>query len=314
MPRLLTPLSADLVPDVFSRAEAKAAGISDQRLRAHDIHRVARGLYARTDAKILEKDIVTALTRNDLQVTACGPTASRLWKFPQPFGSAAWTYEDPSSCVHMTSTTARRRNSGKIRWRDLDLPAADVAGVGGARLTSRVRTWLDLAASLPADDLTLIGDHLVRVPRSRFEGRNAPYVTLDQLREVVNRHHGRGARRLRQSLADIRVGSDSPAETRLRLAVLRAGLPAPLLNTEIRSPGTWLGEPDLSWPQWKVCVEHDGPRHLTQEQQDADIARTELRDEEGWIEVRTVAKDLRRYCARGLDRIATALRRHGWRE
>ena len=301
-----------MLPAVFSRTEAAAAGVTVERLRAPDVRSVVRGLYARADAEILESDVVAALTKNDPRVAACGPTASRLWGFPQKIGARAWKFTDPASRIHLTNSTVRRRNTKKLRWRSLDLTASDVAEVGDARLTSRVRTWLDLAATLSTDDLTEIGDHLVRMPRAMFEGRSSPHATLDQLRQAVLHHHGRGALRLRHSLEDIRIGSDSPAETRLRLGVLRSGLPVPLLNTAIRDDGIWLGEPDLSWPQWKVCVEHEGPTHLTKKQQEEDIGRTELRNAEGWIEVRTVAKDLRNSCARGTERIATALRRHGW--
>lgn len=313
MPRLRTPLADGLLPAVFSRAEAAAVGITDERLRAPDLRLVVRGFHARAGTEILERDIVAALTKNDPRVAACGPTASRLWGFPQRAGASAWTFKDPASRIHLTNSSVRRRSTKKLRWRNLDLTASDLVEVGGARLTSRVRTWLDLAATLSTDDLTMIGDYLVRKPRGMFEGRSAPHATLEQLQQAALHHRGRSALRLRRSLEDIRIGSDSPAETRLRLGVLRAGLPAPVLNTAIRDDGIWLGEPDLSWPEWKVCVEHEGPTHLTKAQQAEDIQRTELRNEEGWIEVRTVAKDLQNSCARGVERIATALRRHGWR-
>src|SRR5699024_9590270 len=142
---------------------------------------------------------------------------------------------------------------------------------------------------------------------------HAPYATPAQLEQLLREHRGRGARKLREVLRDVRVGADSPAETTLRLAILRAGLPVPHLNVFLRAGGASLGQADLSWPEWKVCVEHEGPSHLDRDQQDQDIQRGERRRHHGWIEVQTTAKDLRGGCARGLRRITEALRRQGWR-
>lgn len=111
----------------------------------------------------------------------------------------------------------------------------------------------------------------------------------------------------------MRTSADSPAETALRLAAMRAGLQIPLANARIAEGGVELGEPDLAWPELRVCAEHEGPRHLTPEQLAHDIARAELRHRQGWIEVRTTGADLRHGCARGVARLREALLRHGWR-
>ncbi|MDV3296083.1 MAG: hypothetical protein LOY01_09745, partial [Brachybacterium paraconglomeratum] len=71
------------------------------------------------------------------------------------------------------------------------------------RLTSRMRTFLDLGAQISVDALVAIGDHLVRRPRPQFEGRAEPYVTLSELRAAVNMYRGRGARRLREAVAQV---------------------------------------------------------------------------------------------------------------
>ena len=117
----------------------------------------------------------------------------------------------------------------------------------------------------------------------------------------------------------VRMSSDSPAETRLRLAFVRAGLPEPLANTRLRVAAERgvglvdLGEPDLQWPQWRVVVEHEGPRHLRPEQLARDIERTERRRDAGWLEVRTTARDLRNECRSAIVRTRAALTNRGWR-
>lgn len=185
----------------------------------------------------------------------------------------------------------------------------------GVRTTSRPRTLLDLAGdtvSFSMDDLVVIGDHLVRIPRWRFEQRSKPFATIDELQQLAELHRGRGARRLRRALELVVVGSDSPAETRLRLAILRTNLPAPQANVHIFNGPVSLGQPDLSWPEWQVCVEHEGPHHRTSKQQERDIERGEMRRDHGWIELQTTARDLRANAARGIRRIEEKLRQHGW--
>ncbi|MGO1200609.1 MAG: hypothetical protein ACTMKY_12010, partial [Dermabacteraceae bacterium] len=104
----------------------------------------------------------------------------------------------------------------------------------------------------------------------------------------------------------------------LRLAVVRAGLPAPLANVrveQVQSEGTVLdlGEPDLHWPQWRVALEHEGPTHLVRNQVPKDIARGERRRDAGWIEVRTTFADLPHGCRSAVARVRRALESQGWR-
>lgn len=312
MSRRLKPLPSALELPVFTAEEARAAGVSTQRLRGSDISRLGRGIYNREDYQLTERAIVEAYCRSDPAVVARGLTAARAWGLPLPLTDVRWEVEGARSPVRLNSTASRRRSGTLVRWSSLALSREETATSHGMLLTSRVRTWMDLAPHLSLDDLIRIGDHLVRHPRFRYEHRHAPYATPAQLEQLLREYRGRGARRLRGALGEVRVGADSPAETTLRLEILRAGLPAPELNVFLHAGSASLGQPDLSWPEWKVCVEHEGPSHLDRDQQDQDIQRGERRRHEGWIEVQTTAKDLHDNCARGLRRITEALRRQGW--
>lgn len=269
-------------------------------------------MYSRNDIPLTESALVEAYCRADPAVVAWGLTAARVWALPLPLNHGQWEVEGHRSPAQLSSPASRRRSSSLIRWSNLSLSPHETTTLHGIALTSRVRTWMDLAPLLSHDDLIRIGDHLVRHPRFRYEKRHAPYATLAQLQQISQEHRGRGARRLREALSEVRVGADSPAETTLRLAILRAGLPPPQLNISLRANGVDLGQPDLSWPEWQVCLEHEGPSHLDREQQDRDIQRGERRRHQGWVEVQTTAKDLRRNCTRGLRRITEALRQRGW--
>lgn len=302
------PLPAHL-PPVFTAREARAAGVGAARLRSSDIRTLARGLYARAGTGASAAQIVRALCFDDPSAFAWGPTAAELLGMPIPRRLTAVR----SRTVHVGSPR-KHEDSALIRWHKCsDAEADDAVLVGGVRATARVSTWCDLAPLLRVDDLVSIADHLVRRPRPRLEGRTEPYASLDDLSAGVEARRGRrGACALRAARDRARVGSDSPAETRLRLRLEDAGLPEPRLNVRVYDGGVDLGEPDLSWPRYRVCLEHEGPRHLTRAQQERDIERTERRVNEGWIEVRTVASDLHDGCSRAVVRVDDALRRHGW--
>ncbi|MBK0332583.1 hypothetical protein I8D64_14375 [Brachybacterium sp. MASK1Z-5] len=294
----------------FTVAEARALGIGAQRLRAPDVRRLSRGVYARTGEDVTVSDLARAFCSDAPDAVICGPTAAELLGMPLPFRHLA----RETGLLDLAART-RRRHAPYVRWHQLGaLGAHEVMETGGVRLTSRVRTLGDLSTLLDRDELTSVADHLLRHPRFRFEGRRRPYASLDELQgSVASRPGRRGNEALRAALDQARVGSDSPAETMLRLHLERAGLPEPQLNIAIVEGTVDLGEPDLSWPEFRVCAEHEGPSHLTREQQERDIARTEARLRHGWIEVRTVAADLRRAGNRAVSRVSDALLRHGWR-
>ena len=78
---------------------------------------------------------------------------------------------------------------------------------------------------LTVDELVVAGDSCVRIPRREFEGSDLPLCSLGDLQRMIDRHRGkRGIRRAREAIKLIRVGSDSPQESLLRLAIVRGGL------------------------------------------------------------------------------------------
>lgn len=341
MPQPLSPLPDTLPHAVFTTVEAQSLGVPRARLRRGDLSSVGPGLWARRERRITEHEIVAALCRAEPGAFAVGLTAARLWGLPLPglFGREVTAPPLPSRTVngvivhgprgrgldrriHMALRDAERRGSALVRWSLL--AEADVrlgestSGGPSVRLLSRVQTFLSLGTVLQEEALVAIGDHLVRTPRPDVEGRSAPYATIDELTEAVERVSGRGIVRVREAVATVRMSADSPPETSLRLAMVRAGLPEPLANadaTQTLADGTSLelGQPDLSWPRWRVALEHEGPTHLQPDQLERDIARGEKRAEAGWIELRTTASDLRAGCATAVRKVRRALERQGWR-
>ncbi len=218
--------------------------------------------------------------------------------------------------VHLTRMdgTFRPQRRG-VRGHRMILTSADVGSVDGIPVTSAARTWLDLAAVLPFDDLVAAADHFICSQTRSFGHNRIPLCSLEDLRAQVERHVGtRGIRKAREALELARVGADSVPETKLRLAMGRAFLPEPVLSYVVCDPsGRELVWPDLAFPEFKVAINYDGGHHLSAAQKESDIRREALLAANGWISVVITAEQVRE---RGYDgvvrRIKEALLRGGW--
>ncbi|MCU1415376.1 MAG: hypothetical protein JWN80_2716 [Microbacteriaceae bacterium] len=137
--------------------------------------------------------------------------------------------------------------------------------------------WLQLAGILDADRLVVAGDHLVR--------RKRPQSTIDRLRaEVANAVGRRYIAAARAALEQLRPGTDSAMETRLRLIITRGGLPEPVIgHTVYNRDGEFIGTPDLAYVDEKIAIEYQGQVHQTDPQTYADdVVRREQFEEAGW--------------------------------
>ncbi len=194
-----------------------------------------------------------------------------------------------------------------VRGHEL-LPTTRVVALpGGLRVSSAVDTWCQLARYLRVDDLIVMGDGLVC--------RTNPVATMDELVGAVAAWgHRPGVAALREALPDIRARTDSARETLLRLLIVRAGLPEPIVNYEIRNQwGMVLGLGDLAYPEHRVLVEFDGGQHRDDERQfHRDIERLDDFMAEKWRVIR-VNKELMARRAALLDKVRTALTEAGWR-
>lgn len=192
----------------------------------------------------------------------------------------------------------------------------EVTTVDGIPVTTPERTWLDMAELLSVDELVAMGDSCVRVPRPDLESRDMPLCGLADLQRMIDRHKGkRGLRKAKEAIQLIRVGSDSPQETLLRLAIVRAGLPEPELNVPIiDDDGLRHHEPDLSFRKYRIGVEYEGEHHGEEGQIVRDIARSEKYDALGWTEVRVSKRHMLNDAQSAVAKIRRALVQAGWRK
>jgi hypothetical protein len=160
---------------------------------------------------------------------------------------------------------SRPRRPG-ISVRRSALDEGDVVTRSGLLVTSGARTAFDCAryaASL--GDAVAWVDALLRaeaVQRSDLEtyvDSHAGWTGVDQVRDAVRLANKRAA---------------SPPESRLRVEWLAAGLPPPLVNTNVwTEEGDLIGEADLLDPETGFVAEYDGWHHRRRDRRELDQPR-----------------------------------------
>ena len=140
------------------------------------------------------------------------------------------------------------------------------------------------ARELDLVDLVAAGDWLVRLE----------VTTVERLVRAATSARGHGCARARRAAALVRERVDSVQETRLRLAIVLAGLPEPEVNPDVRVGGRLLGRVDLLLRVWRVVIEYEGDQHRTDRRQwNRDVWRQERLVEDAHTLVRVTAERMR---------------------
>ena len=289
------PLPPALRGRLFTVAEARELDVARSRLRGSSTAHPFRGVYgeACADDSLLSRAFAVARI---LPPSARFSHATAALLLGAPIR--------PTDDLHVTVPRGQatpRRRPGLITHERLR--PDDPVLVAGVAVTSPAQTFIDLAPTLSLDDLVVLGDYFVR--HQTTAAALAAHV-------AASPRGTRGVVRARQALALVREGVDSPPETRLRLAVVRDGLPEPAVNPVVRdAAGEWLGKPDLGHLRAKVATQVEGDVHRTTRRRwRQDIARDEAFRDNGWIVLRTTSDDVH-HPGPYLQRLRSALRRRG---
>jgi very-short-patch-repair endonuclease len=305
----------------FAAAEARRQGVTRRRLEASDLLIPFRGARLVADAPSTVENLAAAYARRMPPTQFFShSTAALLNGVPLPLRLEG----DRRLHVSVFAGSPQPRVRGVV-GHQVDRHRTRTLVAGGLRTTDAATTWCQLATLVGVDDLVAAGDFLI-TGRAALGGCR-PVATVPMLAEAVERHRGSaGAGLLRAALPLVRMGPLSRRETLLRLRIVRAGLPEPQLNFEVRDPrlGSYVPMVDLAYPEFRVAIEYEGDHHRTPEQFRRDIRRYERLQDIGWLVVRVSAVDVpddERDASRKTDaasrettdRIAARLHQRGWR-
>lgn len=301
MPRP-TPLPAELARRPFTVAEARARGLTHNRLSRGDLRTPFHGVRVPADLpQTLELDCAAAALVLPQVFAFSGVTAAQLCRLPLP-----WRTPERPLRIRVPAGAVVPALGGMDAGEGLLLGQVHrLRGSGpqqGLPVVHPLHTWCELAPQLPFEDAVALGDAV----RRRWAGEAAFAAA------VAARAGTPGVVVLRRLVGHIRFKVDSPPETRLRLWLVGAGLPRPDCGQDVSDGwGGHLASPDLSWPDVKVAVEYDGDHHRTDRKQwRRDLQRRELLEQHGWKVLVITAEDMR-HRADVVSRVRRVLRERG---
>lgn len=310
----------DELGDSFRVADARARGVGEQRLTAADLESLFHGarIAVRGDLGISRSSPAWRREQDDLarRLAAyrpvmpggaffAGVTAARLWDLPLPPG------------VHRTlrvgvlhPRTAPSRAG--VRGVQVLPRMARIVRRGGDLVTDPATTWAMLGGDLGRNDLVAVADAVLRIPRRPGGfgfGVEPALGTRDELVAALAAGRRRGAAALREALELARTGSSSRPESWVRMILVDAGLPEPVLDLDVYDDEThrFLGAVDLAYPAWRVAIEYEGAGHLEPGQLARDIDKYHDLHRAGWTVIRLTSDLVFRHPEEAVRRIRRAL-------
>ncbi|WP_411283947.1 hypothetical protein, partial [Lapillicoccus sp.] len=215
-------------------------------------------------------------------------TAALLWRGTVPDNSA----------IHVTIGHKQTLDVPGIRThRYLRVPKG--LQRNGIRVTSPERTFADPAEFLDLVQLVTLGDRLVR--------RDA--TTPARLMQFARNWDRPRYALLRRAASLVGEGVDLPPESRLRMLIVLAGLPEPIVNLILRDPvsGDWQRRFELAYEELLVAIEYEGRHHREEDDVWADdIERREELDRRTWRIIQVVSDGLYKQPLRTLQRVEQA--------
>lgn len=267
----------------FRTSDLTTAGLSRHRLAdglaSGALRRIVRGVVSAADLpdSMELRAAAVALAVSEHHVV-CDRTAAWL------HGVDALLYQELEILPPIEVCALRGHDPSARRGVDArtrDLPAGDIMRIGAVRVTTPMRTALDLGCHLRRREAFAALNALVRIHA----------IPVAELRASARRLRGRrGVRQLRELLHLVDPRVESARESWTLLAIHDAGLSLPEPQVWIDVDGVPTFRLDLAYRRAKVCVEYNGfdAHDASEEQRDYDRRRRAWLEAHGWtvIEVR----------------------------
>lgn len=268
------PLPVSLRGQPYVARAGLELGITPARLRAADLEHIFHGVIVpRGWGRDVSSLAQAYATKMSLGHCFSHSTAAVLSGMRLPLAMRE------RSELHVTTGPSQRAPRGHFIRGHTGSP--DTFMLGNLRVTTPVATLRQLGSMMSLEDLVIVSDGLL--------SRKAPRATMTELIAAVDGWHGqRGFRQLQAAMVLVRERTDSARETMLRLLIVGAGMPEPMINVPIRSrAGRVVAHADLAYPEHNLVLEYDGDQHRTDRAQYyIDIGRLERITREGWRVIR----------------------------
>ena len=234
---------------VATRAQILSAGVAERtlanRLRSRDWIRLLPAVYRVHPGPVWQQLLISAQLWGDGRGVISHTSAALIWGF----GDFSKDFVDMTFPRH-------RDDKGHVRVHKSGLDEADVVGRGKFRLTSPIRTLIDLGGVV---DEAPLEQALEDALRMRLVSVPALVTRLELMR--IRGRNGVGALagilEARGSVGPV----ESPLETRFARFVRDRRLPEPTRQLQLAMPGGGRMRLDFAWPEYKVAVEVDGHKH-----------------------------------------------------
>jgi hypothetical protein len=197
---------------VFTAAQVRALGATEDQLRSKAVSRVFHGVYTAEDPSKLCVRARAALLVAGEGALLCEASALRMLgvTLPQRFATESDIHilaAPGDSGPQVAGIHTHRSTVSQIALMEGTWPVLDP-----------IECWLQLAARAKLDELVVVADSLLK----------RGLVTREELLPVVEARTGaRGVRVARQAAQLARPGVGSPLESRARVALAQGGLPLP---------------------------------------------------------------------------------------
>lgn len=200
--------------------------------------------------------------------------------------------------------TPRRAQGVRIRRQSREFLPDHLAEKRGILCTSAARTAVDVGRWEDDDDKAIAKIDAVC---------NRSTIKVDSLAATIDQMRGlHGVNRIRSLLRWCDERADSPPETRLRLMLVRAGLPAPTPQLVVRNEyGQKIATADLGYEKQKVAIFYDSELHRDRSTWEFDAWANAQMAELGWERFR-VTGQMMRSSGTLMRQIGSAVMRGEW--
>ena len=268
----------------FTMSVTRELGIPRRRVAAGVrngvLVRLFRNVYvdARSELMVEQRAYAASLVISQHSVV-CDRTAAWIW------GVDCFRWRELDVAPPLESVTRRgHRASARagIRGGERDLKPTDWVTIGGVRVTTPLRTALDLGCRLSRRDALAAIDALMR----------AHHLTTEQLMACLPQFAGRrGVVQLRELVALADGRAESQGESWTRIEMHDHGLPRPELQWWVCVDGVPTFRLDLAYPHARIAIEYNGEEfHSSPEDKKADADRRAWLERHGWVVI-VVDKD-----------------------